>query len=148
MSKKNFADCERHRILKVLDFRLPTSFKWVGAILVILVFILFFVRNQFPDHADFIRSIGRKVFIIGLMCISLSRDKEEDEMTIAIRAQSYAIAFIIGVLYAIIMPYVEFGVSNIIHSGGETYKELGDFQLLSFMFMIQLGFYHTIKRYR
>ncbi|GGI57893.1 hypothetical protein [Winogradskyella haliclonae] len=148
MSGKSFAECERHRIQKVLDFRLPTSFKWIGLVIVIMAFVLFFVRSQFPDQADFIRGIGRKVFIIGLLCISLSRDKEEDEMTIAIRAQSYAIAFIIGVLYAIIMPYVEFGVSNIVHSGGEAYKELGDFQLLSFMFLIQLGFYYTLKRYR
>ena len=48
-------------------------------------------------------------------------------MTIGLRAQSYAIAFIIGVLYTIIMPYVEFGVSKVLHSGGEAFKDLGDF---------------------
>ncbi|TCK68952.1 hypothetical protein DFQ05_0462 [Winogradskyella wandonensis] len=148
MNKKSLIECERHRIQKLIDFRLPTVFKWWGAILVVIAFVLFFVRNQFPDSAEMIRGIGRKVFIIGLLCISLSRDKEEDEMTIALRAQSYAIAFIIGVLYALIMPYVEFGVSNVVHSGGEAYKDLGDFQLLSFMFLIQLGFYYTLKRFR
>ena len=100
---------------------------------------------QFPDHGDLLRSIGRTIFIIGLLCISLSRDKEEDEMTIALRAQSYAIAFIVGVLYAVIMPYVEFGVSNIVADEAQAYKELGDFQLLSFMFLVQLGFYYTLK---
>ncbi|SHH44340.1 hypothetical protein [Winogradskyella jejuensis] len=148
MSKKSFVECERQRIQKLIDFRLPEVFKWVGALLVVAAFVLFFVKNQFPDSAVVIRDIGRKLFIVGLLCISLSRDKEEDEMTIALRAQSYAIAFIIGVLYALIMPYVEFGVSNVVHSGGEAYKDLGDFQLLSFMFLIQLGFYYTLKRYR
>ena len=145
MNKKNFAECERHRIQKVIDFRLPMAFKWVGAFLLVSAFVLFFFRTQFPEQADLLRGIGRTIFVIGLLCISLARDKEEDEMTIALRAQSYAIAFILGALYAIVMPYIEFGVSNIVHSGGEAYKELGDFQLLSFMFLIQLGFYHTLK---
>lgn len=148
MSKKSFVDCERHRIQKILDFRLPTSFKWLGVVLLVTAFVMFFIRKQFPEHAELIRSIGRTIFIIGLLCISLARDKEEDEMTIALRAQSYAIAFIVGVVYAIVMPYVEFGVSNLVHDGGEAYKQLGDFQLLSFMFLIQIGFYLTLKRYR
>lgn len=145
MNKKSFVECERNRIQKVLDFRLPNSFKWVGVILLVGAFVLFFLRMQFPGQAEVLRNIGRKVFIVGLLCISLARDKEEDEMTVALKAQSYAIAFILGVIYALVMPYVEYGVSNIVHSGGETYKELGDFQLLSFMFLVQLGFYYTLK---
>ncbi|BAO76850.1 hypothetical protein [Winogradskyella sp. PG-2] len=148
MNKKNFVECERNRLQKLLDFRLPTSFKWLGVFLLVTAFVLFFIRKQFPEHTELIRGIGRTIFIIGLLCMSLARDKEEDEMTIALRAQSYTIAFIVGVFYAIIMPYVEFGVSNIVNSGGEAYKELGDFQLLSFMLLIQLGFYHTLKRSR
>ena len=83
-----------------------------------------------------------------MLVMSVSKDKIEDEMTISLRAQSYAIAFIVGVVYALIMPYVEFGVSNVVNSGGEVYKDLGDFQVLLFMLMIQLMFYHTLKRYR
>lgn len=145
MNKKSFVECERSRIQKVLDYRLPNIFKWVGAFLLVGAFILFFLRTQLPEQAEMLRNIGRKVFIVGLLCISLARDKEEDEMTIALKAQSYAIAFILGVIYALVMPYVEYGVSNIVHSVGEAYKELGDFQLLSFMFLVQLGFYYTLK---
>ncbi|WP_299123650.1 hypothetical protein [uncultured Winogradskyella sp.] len=148
MDKKSYIDCERNRIQKILDFRLPTSFKWLGMVLLVSAFMLFFIRKQFPEYTELIRSIGRTIFIIGLLCISLARDKEEDEMTISLRAQSYAIAFIVGVLYAIVMPYVEFGVSNIVADETQAYKELGDFQLLSFMFLIQIGFYQTLKRYR
>lgn len=148
MDKRNFVECERHRIQKLLDFRLPTSFKWLGVVLLVVAFVLFFVRKQFPEHAEIIRGIGRTIFIIGLLCISLTRDTEEDEMTIALRAQSYAIAFILGAIYAIIMPYVEFGVSNIVSDKAQAYKQLGDFQLLSFMFLVQLGFYYTLKRFR
>jgi membrane-bound ClpP family serine protease len=148
MEKKSFVDCERNRLQRLLNFRLPTAFKRLGVILLVIAFVLFFFRIQFPDQGELLRGIGRKVFIVGLLFMSLARDKEEDEMTIALRAQSYAVAFIVGVVYAIIMPYVEFGVSNVVHDGGEAYKDLGDFQVLSFMLMIQLGIYHTLKRYR
>jgi hypothetical protein len=80
--------------------------------------------------------------------MSVSKDKVEDEMTIRLRAQSYAIAFVIGVIYALVMPYIEFGVSNVVHCGGEAFKDLGDFEVLLFMLMIQLMIYHNLKRYR
>ncbi|MDT0557689.1 hypothetical protein RM697_03470 [Ichthyenterobacterium sp. W332] len=148
MNKESFIDCERNRILSVLNFRLPYYFKYIGAVLVVSFFSLILLKSQFPEHIELMRNIGRKVFVIGLLCISLARDKEEDEMTNAIRLQSYTIAFILGVIYAVIMPYVEFGVSNAVQSGGESFKDLGDFQVLSFMFLIQLGFYYTLKRNR
>ena len=148
MNKKSFVECERNRIQKLLNFRFPSSFKWIGVFLLVSAFVLFFFRQQFTEQADLLQSIGRTIFIIGLLFISLARDKEEDEMTIVIRAQSYAIAFILGVIYALIMPYIEFGVSNIVSEETQAYKELGNFQLLSFMLLIQLGFYHTLKRYR
>lgn len=80
--------------------------------------------------------------------MSISKDKMEDEMLLQLRAQSYTIAFVVGVFYALIMPYIEYGVSNVVNNGGEVYKDLGDFQVLLFMLMIQLMFYHNLKRYR
>jgi len=56
--------------------------------------------------------------------------------------------FVTGVVYAIIMPYVEYGVSNFVHSGGEALKDLGDFQVLLFMLMVQLMCYHVLKKNR
>jgi hypothetical protein len=44
------------------------------------------------------------------------------------------------------MPYIDYGVSTVVHSGGEVVKDLGDFQILIFMLMIQLLFFYTLKR--
>jgi hypothetical protein len=110
---------------------------------------MMFVRAfAMEGDTQWLKLILQKIMLIGMLVMSLSKDKIEDEMTITLRAQSYAIAFIVGVLYALIMPYVEFGVSNAVHSGGEAFKDLGDFQILLFMLMIQLMFYHNLKRYR
>jgi hypothetical protein len=38
-----------------------------------------------------------------MLLMSLSKDKEED-VTITLRSQSYAIAFVIGVVYSLVMP--------------------------------------------
>lgn len=148
MNNESIANCERKRMHSILNFRLSHVFKYIGAFLVLSFFSIIIFKSQFPEHIEVVRSIGRKVFVIGLLFISLARDKEEDEMTNALKLQSYTIAFILGVIYAIVMPYVEYGVSNVVHSGGETFKDLGDFQVLSFMFLVQLGFYYTLKRYR
>ena len=80
--------------------------------------------------------------------MSITRDREEDEMTIQLRMQSYAWAFITGVIYALIMPYVQFGVSSVVNNDNETLDNLGDFQVLLFMLLVQLMCYHVLKRYR
>jgi hypothetical protein len=121
----------------------------VGIVIVLISIVLFFIRAfALEGDTQWLRLLLQKTLLIGMLVMSLSKDKIEDEMTISLRAQSYAIAFIVGVIYALVMPYVEFGVSNVVNSGGEAFKELGDFQILLFMLMIQLMFYHTLKRSR
>ncbi len=146
MSRSNFVECERNNLQKILNFRLPHRFKYIGATIVTASFLTFFLRMVFPEQKELIRHIGRTGLIVGMLMISLSKDKIEDERTNALKAQSYAIAFILGVVYAIVMPYVEFGVSNAIKEG-EAFKSLGDFQVLSFMLMVQLGMYHSFRRF-
>ena len=141
-------ECERNRFQKILNFRLPNSFKVIGILVFAAAFILMMVRMWFPDQTELLREVARKGLVIGMLMASLARDKEEDEQTTMLRAQSYAIAFIVGVLYTLIMPYVDYGVSNVIKPEGEVLKDLGDFQVLTFMLMIQLMFYHALKRYR
>ena len=100
------------------------------------------------SDTEWFKLLFQKTLLVGMLIMSISKDKIEDEMTIQLRAQSYMYAFVLGVIYALIMPYVEFGVSNVVNNGGEAYKDLGDFQVLLFMLMIQLMFYHNLKRYR
>ncbi|WP_040282419.1 hypothetical protein [Psychroserpens damuponensis] len=149
MDLENQINCERKRFNKLLNFRLPHRFMTIGVVIVLLSIALMFVR-AFVLEGDtlWLKQLLQKTMLVGMLVMSMSKDKIEDEMTHSLRAQSYAIAFVIGVVYALIMPYVEFGVSNVVHSGGEAFKDLGDFQVLLFMLMIQLMFYHNLKRYR
>lgn len=149
MNKQSIVDCERKRLEKITSFRLPSYFYKVGIVIGVITFIMMFVRAfAMEGDTEWLKHLLQKTFLIGMLLMSIARDKEEDELTIKLRMQSYAWAFIVGVVYALVMPYVEFGVSNVVHSGGEAFKDLGDFQILIFMLLIQLLSYHTLKRYR
>jgi len=149
MNTKRICDSERKRFDKIINFRLTHKFMNIGIAIVAISIITMFVHAFIMDSdTEWLKIITKQGLLLGMLLMSISKDKEEDEMTIVLRAQSYAIAFIVGVAYALIMPYVEFGVSNVVNSGGEAFKELGDFQVLTFMLMIQLMFYHNLKRYR
>ena len=149
MNTKKIMDCERERLNKIINFRLPHAFWAIGMVVTAFSIVTMFVRAFAMDgDTEWLRELAKKGMLVGMLLMSISRDKEEDELTIKLRMQSYALAFVVGVAYALIMPYVEFGVSNVVNSGGEVLKDLGDFQVLVFMLMIQLMFYHNLKRYR
>ena len=149
MNMNKVSDCERNRLEKITKFRLPQYFYKVGLAIVGITIIMMFVRAfAMEGDIEWLKHLLQKTFLVGMLLMSIARDKEEDELTVKLRMQSYAWAFITGVVYALVMPYVEFGVSNVVNSGGEVYKDLGDFQILIFMLMIQLMSYHTLKRYR
>ena len=149
MNKERIMNCERNSFRKIIKFRLPHRFMIIGISIILLSIVGMFVRAfAMEGDTEWLKQLLQKSLLVGMLIMSMSKDKIEDEMTVALRAQSYAIAFVVGVIYALVMPYVEFGVSNLVHSGGESFKDLGDFQVLLFMLMIQLMFYHNLKRFR
>ncbi|WP_405570053.1 hypothetical protein [Winogradskyella sp. Asnod2-B02-A] len=149
MNTEKIISCERNGLEKITNFRLPYIFRIVGIAIAAISILMMFVRAFAIDgDTEWLKLLLQKTLLIGMLFMSVSRDKQEDELTIKLRMQSYGWAFMVGVVYTLVMPYVEFGVSNVVHSGGEAYKDLGDFQVLLFMLMVQLMCYHTLKRYR
>lgn len=149
MNTKKIIDCERKGFDKMVNYRLPHKFMAIGIGIVLMSFALMILRKVGLDgDTEWLKELLKKTFLIGMLFMSVSRDKDEDEMTIMLRAQSYAIAFVIGVVYALVMPYIDYWVSNAIKPEGEALKDLGGFQVLVFMLMVQLMFYHFLKRYR
>ena len=149
MSIKKIIECEQKQIGKFINFRLSPRFIKLGIAIVALSIVMMFVRAfALEGNTEWLKLLLQQTLLIGLLIMSISKDKEEDEMVTALRSQSYAIAFIIGVIYALVMPYVEFGVDSVVESNISEFKNLGDFQVLLFMLMIQLLFFHNLKRYR
>jgi hypothetical protein len=148
MNAKKIIECEQKRFRKLINFRLPSKFLNIGVVIILLSIVMMFVRAFAMDgETEWLKLLLQKTLLIGMLIMSVSKDKEEDEMIITLRSQSYAIAFVTGVLYALVMPYVEFGVDSVADNVTE-FKNLGDFQVLLFMLLIQLMFFHNLKRYR
>ena len=149
MNTRKIIECENKRFEKLVNFKLPANFFKIGIIVSLLSIAMMFMRAfVIEGDAEWLKLLLQKTLLIGMLIMSVSKDKEEDEMTISLRSQSYAIAFVVGVVYALIMPYVEFGVDSVIESNTSELKNLGDFQVLLFMLMIQLLFFHNLKRFR
>lgn len=149
MEKNKFVECEAKGLNKLINFRLPHYYYTIGMVIVGLSIGGMFIRAFAIDgDTEWLKLILQKVLLVGLLLMSVAREKVEDELIVKLRSQSYTYAFMTGVLYALIMPYIDFGISNAFKPEGEAFHDLGDFQLLLFMLMVQLLCYHTLKRIR
>ena len=149
MGKNNFIECERKGLNKLINFRLPYYFYKLGRAIIGVSIVMMFVRAFALDgDQEVLKEVLKKMLLVGMLLMSIAKDKDEDELIVKLRMQSYTYAFVIGVIYALVMPYVDLGVSNLVHGGGEVYKDLGDFQVLIFMLLVQLMCFSALKRMR
>jgi hypothetical protein len=149
MNTKKIIECERNRLVKYSKLQLPNKYKTVGVIVLIASILTLIGLRFIEDESEIFRDLVEKSILIGLLLISVSRDKEEDELTVKLRSQSYVMAFIFGVFYALAQPYVTYAIVMIFNKeSNESLLQLGDFQLLFFMLLIQIMFYQMLKRFR
>lgn len=148
MGLNKVTECERTKLESFLDkFQLPNSFKKVG----IAIFLLSFVALTIIKFADneplWLRPALKQAMLVGLLMISISREKIEDELIQILRSKSYALAFIIGVIYIMLQPLTN-ELVNFILGTAEAPDNMGYVQVLLFMLLIQVGFFEVLKRNR
>ncbi len=149
MNTKKIIDCERIFLEKYSKLQLPNKFKTVGVIVLIASILTLIGLHFVGVKSEIFRDLVEKSILVGLLLISVSRDKEEDELTVKLRSQSYVMAFIFGVFYALTQPYVTYAIVRIFNKENkESLLQLGDFQLLFFMLLIQIMFYQMLKYFR
>jgi hypothetical protein len=102
------------------------------------------VRKYFED-SEWVRPILNGILLIGLLLISVSKEKLEDEFIESLRSQSYRLAFIMAILYSLAQPLVNFGVAFLFNQDKEI-KSFDYFQVLFFMLIVQLLFFWKLKR--
>ena len=144
--KESFCESERKRLDKMNKFQLPHRFKRIGWIVVILAFALM-IAKKFVDEPSWVKPVLTNLMIVGFLLISLAKEKMEDELIDKLRAQSYRLAFILGVVYSLVQPYVEYSVDSLLN---QEKAEMGFsyFQVLIFMLLVQIMFFTNLKRQR
>ena len=141
-------ECERTKLESFLDkFQLPNVFKKVGITLFLLSFIVLTIIKFTENEPLWVRPALKQAMLVGLLVISISREKIEDELIQILRSKSYALAFIIGVIYIMLQPLVN-QVVNFILGTSEEPDNMGYVQVLLFMLLIQVGFFEVLKRNR
>ena len=146
MNVEKILECEREQLQKI-NF-LPYLFKKIGFGLLIISLISVVSLTFLDNSSVLIKNISKSVLLISLLLISISMEKNEDEYTMQLRARSYVLAFIFGIVYAILQPYINYVVALILKKESADFEELSSFVIIWFMLFIQLGFYYTLRRTR
>ncbi|MFD1314467.1 hypothetical protein [Namhaeicola litoreus] len=146
MNVQKILECEREQLQKIKF--LPYHYKKFGFVLLIISLISLAILT-FTDYSSVLmNNISKSALLVSLLLISISMEKNEDEYTMQLRARSYVMAFIFGVVYAILQPYINYVVALFVKREAADFKELSSFVIIWFMLFIQLGFYYTLRRTR
>ena len=147
MNLKSIHDCERKNAKKFLNFKFPNYFKKIGWIGVIVSLAVIMSTSLFDGDQELLKDIMRKVVLAFLFMVVLSKEEIEDERIQEFRAQSFSIAFLAGVLYALFQPVVNWIAFSIFKPEKAIFEDLGDFQILWLMLTVYLtAFYYSKKR--
>jgi hypothetical protein len=144
MSKLSFCERERNQLEKLNKFQLGNSYKKVGYIIAFGTFVLMILRKYVVD-SDWSRPILHGILLIGLLIISLSKEKVEDEFIDSLRSQSYRLAFIMAIVYSLAQPLINYGVA-VLFNQDDKLQGFSYFQVLFFMLIVQLMIFWQLKR--
>ncbi|WP_179345785.1 hypothetical protein [Winogradskyella ursingii] len=147
MNFKKVQECERTRIEKWSQFQLHNRWKSYGAILCLILFATAMVLKFSDLELGWFKDVVRRGILVCLLVVSLSKEKDEDEMVVSLRAKSYTLAFIFGVGYAIVQPLFEIVVHNIVFEPNPE-NTFSYFEILFYMLFIQIMFFEVLKRNR
>lgn len=146
MKEQKFCDGEERRLDWLITRRLPNSWKKVGwGILFLSLALILLNRFLEIDHLLF-KSILKKTMLIGLLIVTISKEKIEDERVETLRSKAFSFAFIVGVAWVLVQPLLNYIVSFLLKAQNVTYKDLGDFQILWILLIIYLTSFWFLKR--
>jgi len=147
MDLKKINECERSRLERWSQFQLSHKWKRIGVVISLGTLAVLIGLKLIGGDFLVLKFILKRVLLIGLLIISLSKEQIEDEMIVSIRAKSFTLAFVLAVLYSLIQPLVNALVFYLID-----YKEITNtfsyFQVIAFMLMIQILCFEVLKRNR
>tara|TARA_R110002020_G_scaffold282493_1_gene498185 strand:+ start:704 stop:1147 length:444 start_codon:yes stop_codon:yes gene_type:complete len=147
MDSKKIMDCERTKIEKWSQFQLPNRWKTIGVLLCIALFVTAIVLKFTEFEVGWFKGVLRRGILIGLLIISISKDKNEDEMIVSLRSKAYTLAFIFGVVFTLVQPLLEYLIHNFVFEASPN-NTFSYFEVLSFMLMMHIVFFEVLKRNR
>ena len=144
MKKSTICERERIQLEKMNKFQLQSQYKKIGLIFALGSFF-FMIAIKYIDNPVWLKPFLHGVLLIGLLLISVSKEKIEDEYIDSLRSQSYRLAFILAIVYALVQPIVNFVVAYVFNQDDDI-KNFNYFQVLFFMLIVQLLYFWKLKK--
>ena len=146
MNVKSFVECERKSLEKMKRYQLPNSFKKIGIGLILISLIAFFVNKFSIENID-LNLTAKYGILVGLLLISISKEKMEDELITSLRMQSYTFAFIAGVIITLLTnPLFNYIANLISQKQQENFEGVGDWKILWILLSVQVFYFELLKR--
>lgn len=146
MNVKSFVECERKSLEKMKRYQLPNSFKKIGIGLILISLIAFFVNKFSIENID-LKLTAKYGILVGLLLISISKEKIEDELITSLRMQSYTFAFIAGVIITLLTnPLFNYIANLISQKQQENFEGVGDWEILWILLSVQVFYFELLKR--
>jgi len=146
MNLKSVSECEDRRIQKFMNFKLPNHFKKIGWIGFIFSFVILISTKFFDGDYSILVEILKRLLLVFLLIVVMSKEKIEDEMIKSIRSQAFSFAFVGAVAYTLLQPVINLLVSSIVRPDKVIFEDLGDFQVLWFMMIVYLVVFIKLKK--
>ncbi|MFT4660662.1 MAG: hypothetical protein ACI8XB_000930 [Patiriisocius sp.] len=144
MKMRSHIEKELESIDKVKLIQLPTGYKKIGWIMVVVGFITLLL-NGVTNVPELTKIVAKYVILLGLFSVSISREIIEDERIKDIRMQSYFMAFITAIIYAFLMPFTVYILDGVTESNPK-FEDVGDFVILWILLAIQIFYFNLKKR--
>ena len=146
MNLKSVSECEDRRISKFFNYKLPNYYKKIGWAGFILSFVILISTKFFDGDYSILVEILKRLLLVFLLIVVMSKEKVEDEMIKSIRSQAFSFAFVGAVAYTLLQPVVNLIVSSIVRPNKVIFEDLGDFQVLWFMMIVYLVVFMKLKK--
>lgn len=143
---KSIQECEQTNIQRLLNFKLPNYAKKVGWALFTISLVMFLSTKFIEGEWELLKSILKRLVLLSLFIVVLSKEKVEDERIQHIRAKTFTLTFLITAIYILVQPIVNLIANSIIDDNEGVFQDLGDFTILWFMLFIYLMFFHFAKK--
>ena len=132
-------------IHQINAFQLPYNFKRIGLFVAIIALVILFINGQFFDY-PVLQFMAKFALLIGMLIISLAKERIEDERTMVLRLKSYRFAFIVSIGYALGLPFLEYVVDTFRDNVQPTLQDNGDFIILWLLLSIQVLSFEYLNR--
>ncbi|MGV6829113.1 MAG: hypothetical protein ACWA45_06910 [Flavobacteriales bacterium] len=142
MALKSFIDCERKNLEKLQKLQLPNSFKKVGWVIFSISIIALFLTTK----GTYPKMIVKYTLLLGLLLVSVSKEKMEDELIKNLRMQSVTFAFIAAVLITITNPLISYLLNFVLSTKQDPFSGVGDWQILWLLLSIQIFYFEYLKK--